>query len=233
MTKKTNPGLQDLSLPELQEFTAVRRQAVRSGVLAAHGRDAAPLTAEQTQTAVQALQAALARLRGHVERLRPLLSERLDEALGIAARDAEPVKTIFYNHSIALGFSRQQVDWVWDDLRKLEGATGAELLPNGVDDLLAIVDASAADDHILAAGFLRATGEEPLGEAILETAARFSSRGVTPSAYLVLALTLIAAILAAASDSSPESARLLGGGEPVLDENTLADERLAAGNGAE
>jgi hypothetical protein len=232
MSDQTNRDMEPLQLPELQQFTAVRRQAVRSAVLAAHGREAVPLSEEQTVVAVESLKIALAKLRGHIERLRPLLEKHLDDAISAAARGNDRVRIALYNHGISLGFAQPQIDWIWDELRRLEGTSSADLLPNGVDDLLTIVDASAADDQILAAGFPRVTGQEQRDGAVLQIVNRFVSRGVTTSAYLVLALALIAALIAAGEDTSEDSARLLGAqpDDHLLDENTLADERLASGN---
>ena len=184
-----------------RRFTAVRsREALLARLRKAERSSAAAWAANRARVpdAVKGFSEALKTLSEQASSLQGLISPALDEVMGLAADGGHPLRTMLHETALSLGFSNDEAEWLFAELKAI-GFRPVELVcANGFDDfeiLLACI--SAGENGLLLAGFPRFTGDPETDERLENLVIRLLDKGVTASIFLALTIFLTAYAVAA------------------------------------
>ncbi len=129
--------------------------------------------------------------------LRPLITPALDDVLCLAADERHPLRTVLSHGARAFGFSSQETAWLFDELDGIRFRPVSLVCAGGFEDLQALLAGiSVGEAGLLAAGFVRLTGDPVTDERLEKLVRRLSDKGVTASLFLVLVIVVAAQIVA-------------------------------------
>ncbi|KVM94755.1 hypothetical protein [Burkholderia stagnalis] len=180
----------------MQRFTAVRRREARVARLERAGGDVGDAWRSNRERIADALSgfcAALDILSAHVVRLQPLLTPALDDVIALAADGAHPLHAMLQQAAFSIGFSGDEVGWLFDELKAI-GYRPVELLcADGFEDLTTLLaGVSGGEGGLLLTGFVRHTGDAAVDKRLEKIVTRFREKRVTANIFLILAVVLVA-----------------------------------------
>lgn len=186
---------------QIQYFARIRRREARLARLEKANRAIIAEWRSNRQyipAAIHAFNTALLLLAEQASVLQPLLTPALDNVIALAATESHPLRQLLQLNAIALGFTLEEVEWLFGELNAIKYRPVALVCADDFDNLRALIaGVSVGETGLLLAGFARFTGKAAIDERLTKVILRLRERGATASIFLVLLIIFVAHLVAA------------------------------------
>lgn len=170
-----------------REWFAIREASDRS--IAVEWRS----NREHFPDAVKGFSDALKMLSEHAKLLQPVIVPALDDVIALGADDGHPLHMRLSESALSLGYSRDEADWFFSELRRIEYRPVRFVCANGVEDLTVLLSSmSLGEAGVLLAGFARFTGDPSNDDRLAKLIIRLREKDVTASIFLALTIIITA-----------------------------------------